>query len=334
MTLGSLFDGIGTWQLAAVRNGINPVWSSEIDDSCKSVTAKHFPDTVQLGDIRHIDNPPYVDIITAGFPCQNLSFAGDRAGLAGKRSCLFYDSIRIIRTVKPKFAFFENVVGLLSSNRGLDFHSVLEQIAETEIPIPQCKWANAGLVECSDRQIAWRILDSQYFGLPQRRKRIFIVCSFGTRRAAQILFESESLRRYPSPRSTQKYLSAFTLESRAVFGIESNSASTASVDFMPTIYTQPNWVVYGLGRDAFNCGKNAKFTLSLLEDLQPPLTARGPGAVFDGYVVRRLTPLESERLMGLPDYWTAGLSDAQRYKMIGNSMALHIADWLFRGVVL
>ena len=90
---------------------------------------------------------------------------------------------------------------------------------------------------------------------------------------------------------------------------------------------------FGFGRDAFNCGKNAKFGLSLSEDLQPPLTARGAGAVFDGYVVRRLTPVESERLMGLPDGWTAGLSDSQRYKMIGNGMALPVADFILRGVV-
>ena len=107
MTLASLFDGLGGWQLAAVRNGITPVWSSEIDSNCRLISHRHFPDTIQLGDIREIDNPPFVDIITAGFPCQDLSVCGKRAGLAGKRSSLFYDSIRIIRNVKPKFAIFE-----------------------------------------------------------------------------------------------------------------------------------------------------------------------------------------------------------------------------------
>ena len=91
---------------------------------------------------------------------------------------------------------------------------------------------------------------------------------------------------------------------------------------------------FGLGRDAFNCGQNAKFGLSLSENVQPPLTARGAGAVFDGYVIRKLTPLESERLMGLPDNWTEGISDSQRYKMIGNGMAQPVADFILRGVIL
>lgn len=305
MTLGSLFDGLGGWQLAAVHNGITPIWSCEIDSYCRLISHRHFTQSIQLGDIRGITNPPFVDIITAGFPCNDISIAGHRAGLAGERSCLFYDAIRIIRNVKPKFAIFENVVGLLSSNNGADFHSVLEQIAESQIPIPS-RWSNAGLVDCSDRQIAWRILDSQYFGVPQRRRRIFIICSFGSRRAAQILFECEGLRGNFETRKTQ------------VKGIAPPHFRRA----------------FGFGRDAFNSGKNAKFGLSLSEDIQPPLTARGAAAVFDGYVVRRLTPRECERLMGLPDDWTAGISDSQRYKMIGNGMAQPVADWILRGVTL
>ena len=103
---------------------------------------------------------------------------------------------------------------------------------------------------------------------------------------------------------------------------------------MGTGGNQVQLVAYGIGRDAFNCGDNAKFGLSLDEELQPPLTSRGAGGVFDGYVVRRLTPLECERLQGLPDDWTAGVSDAQRYKMIGNGMAQPIADWIFRQVFI
>ena len=188
--LGSLFDGIGTWQYAATITGITPLWSSEIDDFCRYITAKHFPQTLQLGDIRGISNPPYVDIITAGFPCQDLSIAGKRAGIHAERSGLFFDAINLIRHVKPKFAVFENVTGLLTSNGGLDFGTVLEQIAETKLPLPE-RWTNAGLVESQNCQVAWRILDAQYFGVPQRRRRVFIVSSFGTRRAAKILFESK-----------------------------------------------------------------------------------------------------------------------------------------------
>ncbi len=293
--------------MAAVRAGITPAWSSEIDSFCRQISFRHFPDTIQLGDIRHIDTPPYVDIITAGFPCTDLSIAGNRAGLAGERSGLFYDAIKLIRRLQPRFAIFENVVGLLSSNGGLDFRAVLEEIAETEIPIPQCKWANAGVVDCRDRQIAWRIFDAQYWGCAQRRQRIFIVCSFGSRRAAEILFECESLHGNLETRQQQRQ-------------------GTAPPHF------EGAGTCYGLGRDAYNCGDNAKFGLSLSENIQPPLTARGAGALFDGYVVRKLTPRECERLMGLPDDWTTGVSDTQRYKMIGNGMAQPIADWILRKV--
>lgn len=344
MTLGSLFDGVGGWQLAAVRADIEPIWSSEIDKYCRQITAKHFPNTIQLGDITKIDSPPYVDIITAGFPCVDVSIAGNRAGLAGKRSGLFYDAVRLIRRIKPKYAIFENVVGLLNSNGGVDFHAVLEQIAETEISI--CKrWANAGLVDCRDRQIAWRICDAQYWGCAQRRQRVFIVCSFGNRRAAEILFECESLCRDTSTRQKQEQRTSrahFEGVDYAIFDMTHADEVLRRVKGdkvnclnarMGTGGNQVPLVVYGIGRDAFNCGENAKFGLSLDKELQPPLTARGAGALFDGYVVRRLTPRECERLQGLPDDWTAGVSDTQRYKMIGNGMAQPIADWILRQVI-
>lgn len=308
--LGSLFDGIGGWQLAAVRNGIVPVWSSEVDDFCRDVTRRLFPQTIQLGDIRTIDfdSLEYVDIITAGFPCQDLSIAGKRAGIHAERSGLFFDAINLIRHVKPKFAVFENVPGLLSSNKGFDFGTVLEQIAETKLPLPK-RWTNAGVVDCPNGQVAWRILDAQYFGVPQRRRRIFIVSSFGTRRAAKILFERKGLQRDFTP---------------------CNCEGLPTTPPPPCVSTGKS---YGIGRDAFNCGKNAKFNLSFGEELQPPLTARGAGGVFDGYHVRRLTPIECERLQGLPDNWTLGGSDTARYKALGNGMAQPVADWILNRIL-
>ena len=205
LTLGSLFDGIGGWQIAATHAGIKPVWSSEIDEFPMRVTKKWFPNTIQLGDITKLngeDIPP-VDIICAGSPCQDLSVAGKRAGLEGERSGLFRKAIDIVRGmrkstggVQPRFFIWENVPGAFSSNKGQDFRAVLEEIGQTDFPMPpNDKWTTAGLVECENAEIAWRVLDAQYWGVPQRRKRIFLVADFAktARCAGKILFKSEGL---------------------------------------------------------------------------------------------------------------------------------------------
>ena len=205
LTLGSLFDGIGGWQIAAFHSGIKPIWSSEIDEFPMRVTKKWFPNTIQLGDITKLDGAeiPPVDIICAGSPCQDLSVAGKRAGLEGERSGLFRKAIDIVRGmrkstggVQPRFFIWENVPGAFSSNKGQDFRAVLEEIGQTDFPMPpNDKWTTAGLVECENAEIAWRVLDAQYWGVPQRRKRIFLVADFAktARCAGKILFKSEGL---------------------------------------------------------------------------------------------------------------------------------------------
>lgn len=155
MKLGSFFDGIGGWPLAAVHAGITPVWASEVDEFPAAVTAYHFPDMVQLGDITKIDVDKLepVDIICAGSPCQDLSVAGKREGLSGERSGLFRTAIKLVhglrqRTGSPRYFVWENVPGAFSSNKGLDFAAVLSEITEAEIPMPaNGKWAEAGYVE-------------------------------------------------------------------------------------------------------------------------------------------------------------------------------------------
>ena len=205
MTLGSLFDGIGGWLLAAKHAGIEPLWSSEIEPFPLAVTKHHFPDVVQLGDITKLDGAKLwpVDIICAGSPCQDLSVAGKQEGLQGERSGLFRDAIRLVRDMRrasggqaPRFFVWENVPGAFSSNKGLDFRAVLEEITEAEIPMPENnKWADAGLVEWDGGSLAWRVLDAQYWGVPQRRRRIFLVADFGGHSAGEILFESKGLPR-------------------------------------------------------------------------------------------------------------------------------------------
>ena len=205
LTLGSLFDGIGGWLASATDYGIKPLWSSEIEKFPLAVTHQRFPDVEQIGDIRNLDGGAIhpVDIICMGSPCQNLSMAGKREGLKGEQSGLFREATRIIREMRratggkyPRFVVWENVPGAFSSNKGMDFRAVLQEIGQAEIPMPlNGKWANAGVAELPQCEIAWRVLDAQYWGVPQRRRRIFLVADFAAdgRCAAEILFEPESV---------------------------------------------------------------------------------------------------------------------------------------------
>lgn len=213
ITLGSLFDGIGGFPLCTVISGIEPIWAAEIEPACVAVTKQHFPNMQHYGDVSKINGAkiPPVDIITFGSPCQDLSVAGNRAGLDGKRSGLFSEAIRIIYEMReatdgkyPTFIVWENVPGAFSSHNGHDFQTVLSQITKTDIPMPASgKWANAGVVRGGRICAAWRLLDAQYWGVPQRRKRIYIVGSFGSNCAEEILFKCDSVRRYLAPGGTQ-----------------------------------------------------------------------------------------------------------------------------------
>lgn len=217
-TLGSLFDGSGGFPLAGVMSGVVPVWASEIEPYPIAVTRSRFPQMIHLGNVTEIDGSriPPVDIITFGSPCQDMSIAGKRAGMKHEsrgdegttRSGLFYEAVRIIREMReethgryPAFAVWENVPGAFSSNRGEDFRCVLEELAKIcetggySVPRPAGgKWKPAGEIMGDGFSIAWRMLDAQYWGVPQRRSRIYLVADFRGRRAGKILFERESLR--------------------------------------------------------------------------------------------------------------------------------------------
>ena len=207
LTLGSLFDGIGGFPYAASFYGIRPLWASEIVPECVSVTKKHFPDMEHVGDITklHGGKLPPVDIITFGSPCQDLSVAsGKRLGLAGERSGLFLEAVRIIREMQeatngeyPKFALWENVPGALSSSSRRDFKAVLEAFTDAEVPMPGSgRWANAGMVRGRGADLAWCVYDAQYFGTAQRRRRIFLIADFRGQRSGEILFVPKSLSGY------------------------------------------------------------------------------------------------------------------------------------------
>ncbi len=209
LTLGSLFDGSGGFPLAGLLSGVTPVWASEIEPFPIRVTTKRLPFMKHYGDISAMNGGKVepVDIITFGSPCQDMSVAGKRAGLDGSRSNLFYEAVRIIKEMRcatdgkyPKYVVWENVPGAFSSNKGDDFRCVLESVCqikdETAVVSQPDKWFPAGEIVGDDFSVAWRVLDAQYWGVPQRRKRIFLVADFAGRRAGKILFESEGLSGY------------------------------------------------------------------------------------------------------------------------------------------
>ncbi len=178
----SLFSGIGGFDLGFERAGMECVAQVEIDKSCVNVLNRHWRGVNKFEDVKECGkhNLPPADLICGGFPCQDLSIAGKRAGLDGKRSGLWFEFHRIIAELTPRWVVIENVPGLLSSNGGKDFAVLLR-----------------GLVELG-YGVSWRILDSQYFGVPQRRRRVFIIGSLGSGRSAEVLFESEGSERNPS----------------------------------------------------------------------------------------------------------------------------------------
>ena len=221
LTLGSLFDGIGGFPYAASFYGIRPLWASEIVPECVAVTKRHFPDMAHLGDITRLHGGmiPPVDILTFGSPCQGLSLAGRRLGLADERSGLFMEAIRIIREMQeathgkyPQFAIFENVPGALSSNGRRDYQAVLEAFTGAKISMPGSgRWANAGMARGRGVDLAWIIYDAQHFGTAQRRRRLFLVADFRGKRAGEILFVPKSLRGYFEAGGTPRQgITAFT----------------------------------------------------------------------------------------------------------------------------
>lgn len=215
ITMGSLFSGSGGFELAGSIFGIRPIWASEIEPFPILVTTKNFPEMKHFGDINKLNGADLepVTIIAGGSPCQDMSIAGKREGLDGSRSNLFREQIRIIKEmresnraagrtgkqIRPRYMVWENVPGAFSSNKGKDFQAVLQEIVsitdeESNVPLPpKGKWQTAGCIMGDHFSIAWRVLDAQYWGVPQRRKRIYLVADFGGNTAPKILFEREGL---------------------------------------------------------------------------------------------------------------------------------------------
>ena len=212
LSLGSLFDGSGSFPFGGILAGIEPKWNSEIEPFPVLVTHKRLPQVKHYGDVSGISGADLepVDLITFGSPCQDLSIAGKRAGIhEGERSNLFFQAIRIIREMRektngqyPRYCVWENVPGAFSSNRGDDFKAVLEAVIGVkeegiEVPSPSNhRWPKADVYLGDGWSVAYRVLDAQYWSVPQRRARIYLVADFAGGSAGEILFKSEGVSGY------------------------------------------------------------------------------------------------------------------------------------------
>lgn len=365
-----------------------------------------------LGDITkiHGDQIEPVDCITFGSPCQGLSMAGKRLGFDDNRSVLFLDAARIIKEMRtatngmyPTFAVWENVPGAFSSNGGEDFRAVLEELARVEQPdvsIPRPsgrggRWSKAGAIAGNGWSLAWRQLDAQYWGVPQRRKRIALVADFGGQRAAEILFERTSVQGHPdegikaweatprhsqaSPYGRDRGGNSYTLKIRsgcagggkgALVQTEKSATLSTLQDqtlFQPVFYDArgngdgkivstitgdhenriTDYTDIAIERHTFN---EQSFSHYKESEKCSTLKAKA-GNIGNGseclvaektvcWIVRRLTPVECERLQGYPDGWTDigewvdskgkkhKYADSPRYKALGNSIALPQWFWI------
>lgn len=266
LTLGSLFDGSGGFPLGGLICGIEPLWASEVEPFPIRVTTKRLPQVQHLGDINKINgaNVPPVDIITGGFCCQDLSVAGKRAGLHGERSGLFFQVIRIIKEMLattnndyPKFAVLENVPGMYSSNKGLDFLEVLNELIKIKdetlsVHLPESgKWSTAGEIVGDGFSIGWRTLDAQFWGVAQRRRRCYIVIDFTGECAGEILFDESRLSGNPPP-------SSFSWE---------RTAGSAEVGTSESVH-----VLNDQGGSCMSVSENVTGTLRAQEHGHPPIT--------------------------------------------------------------
>ena len=386
LTMGSLFDGIGGFMLAAKECGIRPVWAAEIDRSCISITRRHFPEVMHVGSVTALkgDEVPRVDIITFGSPCQNLSISGNRKGLAGEQSGLFLEAVRIIYEMRrstnglyPTFIVWENVPGAFSSNNRHDFKTVLEKITKASIPMPESGWARAGMVRGGPVDTAWRTFDAQYWGVPQRRRRIYLVGDFGGRRAGEILFKPEGMLGYPSQGHEKKtkvtgnaggsaYLENTEIRAaglhrsgvnKEMIGIDITHADNVIrtfKDITPALLQRmgtggnqvPLIIEKYYDAQQFARYKETQIAGTLLANQEKMNGSEGIIVKLERhagreakYIVRRLTPLECERLQGYPDSWTRFGMDGEkisvtaRYRAIGNSIAIPCAVRVFKGII-
>lgn len=387
ITMGSLFSGSGGFELAGSIFGIRPIWASEIEPFPILVTTKNFPEMKHLGDINKLNGADLepVTIIAGGSPCQDMSIAGKREGLDGSRSNLFREQIRIIKEmresdraagrtgtqIRPRYMVWENVPGAFSSNKGKDFQAVLQEIVsitdeESNVPLPpKGKWQTAGCIMGDHFTIAWRVLDAQYWGVPQRRKRIYLVADFGGNTAPKILFEREGL--------SGNFTKSREAWQRTAGDIKTGTHKTGTDDVECYDISDRRRVACFAQQAIGEYEESEKASCLKRRDYKD-----STDLILWEYIIRRLTPLECCRLQGFPDNWAEELgiteptqedidhwrevfrtqmeamgeskkektdnqickwlkdpeSDSAKYKMWGNGIALPCAMFVMEGIAM
>lgn len=343
LTFISAFAGVGGFDLGFEQAGLRCIGQIEIDKKCQSVLERHWPavplhDDIQTAkewaDVQGIVGK--TDIVCGGFPCQDVSVAGKREGLAGKRTGLFWDALAFATHVQARWLVLENVPGLLTSNQGRDFGTILVALAE------------AGYVH-----VEWRVLDSQFFGVPQRRRRVFVVASTREPRGRPLLAESEGGSGNPPKGGKTGEEVAGTLGGGS--GNRGWSSDTDRMTFVPYVKKRraqseddyETWENEEISPtlNAFDNATETRATVVAFSHTQgldiqaseiatPTLRTNGSGAaVHSGTEVRRMTPVECERLQGFPDNWTGELADTQRYRQMGNAVSVPVAKWVAEKII-
>jgi len=345
MNILSLFSGVGGIDIGLEAAGHHTVAFCEIDPKCREILAHHWPGIPIHDDVTTLNPEEYrgrVDLVAGGSPCQDLSVAGRRAGLDGERSGLFWHQCRIADQSHARWFLWENVAGALTSNNGADFAAVLWGITGTLPDVPDEGWQSCGVVVGPKRTAVWRLFDARWFGVPQRRRRVFIVAGAGTECGPEILFEPSSSPRDSAPSGeTREIVAALTSTGVGTCGADDNQGQAGHL--IPTSF---RW--HSSGRsdtDRMTFIPMAFSENQRAEVLETPyvrsITSGGgkPGAGYPAVrhdsAVRRLTPLECERLMGWPDHWTAQgingpIADSHRYRMCGNGVVSNITEWIGR----
>lgn len=339
MKYGSVCSGVEAATAAWHPLGWEPQWFSEIEKFPSAVLDHHYPDVPNYGDMTKFKewDADTIDLLVGGTPCQSFSIAGLRKGLEDPRGNLMLTYLAMAEQLKPKWLVWENVPGVLSSNGGRDFGTFLAALGKIGYGF------------------AYRVLDAQYFGVAQRRRRVFVVGYLGDwRRAAAVLFEPESLSGHPAPSREPREEIAQCLTTRTgsaydpttetlpiAFPAEMSGTQAASaVNISPALSVKHTTAVTCWSIMPMNSGKDYKARIT---DVAQPIMAGGPvggnqgGDFIQHGSVRRLTPTECERLQGFPDDYTQipwrnkaaeDCPDGPRYKAMGNSMAVPVMRWI------
>jgi DNA (cytosine-5)-methyltransferase 1 len=350
MKLGGLFSGIGGFELAWTQLGHEVAWMCEIDKNARKVLEAQFPGVPIYDDVEQLDPAEVeaVDVLTGGSPCQGFSVAGTRSGLEHGESRLFADYIRIMDGLAERglrWALWENVPGVLSIKNPdgeRTFTHVIGALVGADNPVeldPKRKW-NVGLASSGERAVAWRVLDSRHFGVAQRRRRVFACVAFGDSAARwagrALLAKSEGVSG-DSPSSEPSRESAAGSVAGGIGGsgdatvirkvrssewVEDTTGSTlAARDYKDTgdVVVQPSW---------WDGGQTAEALTRTSDDQRMPDKSRFQAVVHE-YGVRRLTPVECERLQAFPDGWTEpAVSNSARYKALGNAVTVNTVRWV------